>query len=672
MIDHTIVFEHNVWLVALAALLCTVGAWATSRFFQRMVDVRDEQRHLWLFLTALASGVTIWCTHFVAMLGYRPGATMTFAWGPTTLSLVIAVLGSAVGFWVAGGSDGGRGRPLIGGTVVGLAVASMHYVGMSAMRMPGEAMTWRAPLVIASVLLGVVPAGLGVHLARSARRHGTNLMWALFAASVLLLHFTAMGAMHVDGSMPMDMGSADLQARSALAITVAAMSFVTIGAGAVGYVIDTQSRASALERYRQLAMYDVLTGLPNRASLNEQLEREIEGSRQRGHRLGLAVIDVDNFKEINDVHGHPAGDELLRTLGARMADLVADHDGEVVARIGGDEFVALCRLEDGRTLQPFLDGLRRLTSAMVPVGTEVIVPRASIGAAVFPDDAADAEALVNNADLAMYRAKGDPLRDVCCYEAAVDERTRVRRGLIADLREALGRGELFLNYQVQTAVSTGEPRGFEALLRWRHPQLGLVSPAEFVPLAEDSRIIVPIGAWVLRTACLEAASWAKPYRISVNVSAVQLSEPGLIDTVREALAESGLEPGRLELEMTETAVFSDRERALTALQAIKALGVGVALDDFGVGYSSLDALRSFPIDRIKIDRSFFSGTGTPQQTVEIVQAVLSLGRTFGMSVLAEGIETDAQLALLSEAGCDEAQGYLFGRPTSPEDLLLSV
>jgi EAL domain-containing protein (putative c-di-GMP-specific phosphodiesterase class I)/NO-binding membrane sensor protein with MHYT domain/GGDEF domain-containing protein len=625
MIDHTIVFEHNVWLVALAALLCTVGAWATSRFFQRMVDVRDEQCHLWLFLTALASGVTIWCTHFVAMLGYRPGATMTFAWGPTTLSLVIAVVGSAVGFWVAGGSDAGRGRPLIGGTVVGLAVASMHYVGMSAMRMPGEAMTWRAPLVIASVLLGVVPAGLGLHVARSARRHGTNLMWALFAASVLLLHFTAMGAMHVDGSMPMDMGSADLQARSALAITVAAMSFVTIGAGAVGYVIDTQSRASALERYRQLAMYDVLTGLPNRASLNEQLEREIE-----------------------------------------------DHDGEVVARIGGDEFVALCRLEDGRTLQPFLDGLRRLTSAMVPVGTEVIVPRASIGAAVFPDDAADAEALVNNADLAMYRAKGDPLRDVCCYEAAVDERTRVRRGLIADLREALGRGELFLNYQVQTAVSTGEPRGFEALLRWRHPQLGLVSPAEFVPLAEDSRIIVPIGAWVLRTACLEAASWAKPYRISVNVSAVQLSEPGLIDTVREALAESGLEPGRLELEMTETAVFSDRERALTALQAIKALGVGVALDDFGVGYSSLDALRSFPIDRIKIDRSFFSGTGTPQQTVEIVQAVLSLGRTFGMSVLAEGIETDAQLALLSEAGCDEAQGYLFGRPTSPEELLLSV
>jgi EAL domain-containing protein (putative c-di-GMP-specific phosphodiesterase class I) len=269
----------------------------------------------------------------------------------------------------------------------------------------------------------------------------------------------------------------------------------------------------------------------------------------------------------------------------------------------------------------------------------------------------------------MYRAKRDPLHDICLYDATIDERIRLRRGLTADLREALGRGELSLHYQVQTSVATNQITGYEALLRWHHPTLGPISPAEFIPLAEDSGLIVPIGEWVLRTACAEAARWEPPHRVSVNVSAVQLSEPGLAETVRQVLDELGLDPARLELEMTETAVFSDRDQALRTVQEIKKLGVGVALDDFGVGYSSLDALRSFPFDRIKIDRSFFSDGGTPEQTVELVQAVLSLGRTFGMSVLAEGIETDDQLLLLSDVGCDEAQGYLLGRPAPLDEIV---
>jgi predicted signal transduction protein with EAL and GGDEF domain len=341
--------------------------------------------------------------------------------------------------------------------------------------------------------------------------------------------------------------------------------------------------------------------------------------------------------------------------------------------MGGDEFMVLCRLEDDHTLPNLLEELRQNTSRVIHLGGDhldgdALVPRLSMGAAVFPDDATDAEALLNNADLAMYRAKGDPLVDTCFYDATIDERTRLRRGLIADLREASERGELFLHFQAQASVASGETLGYEALLRWHHPQLGPISPAEFIPLAEESRLIVPIGEWVLRTACAEAARWEPPYRLSVNLSAVQLAEPGFAATILEVLLETGIAPDRLELEVTETAVFSDREQALRTLREIKELGVTIALDDFGVGYSSLDALRMFPFDRIKLDRSFFIGD-TRERTVALVETVLALGRIFGMSVLAEGIETDEQLALLSDTGCDEVQGYLFGRPKSLEEII---
>ncbi|WGL50465.1 EAL domain-containing protein [Nocardioides sp. BP30] len=672
-INHGAVADHSLALVGVAALVCLAGAWATSRFFQRLIDGEGDQRGAWLLLTALSSGVTIWCTHFVDILGYRPGVEMDLDWTMTGVSLLIAVAGSAAGFLLAAGAPRLPARPALGGAVVGLAVSAMHYVGMSAMHMPGS-MSWDPALIALSVALGIVPAVLALRAACSGARHGANRMCLLFAASVVLMHFTGMASMHHGSGMGAMAGAGtpmDQSSQYVLAVAIAAMSFVTIGAGMVGYLIDDRSRTASLERFRRLAMYDVLTGLPNRASLNDRLEVEIDRAIQQGGRLGLIVIDVDNFKEINDLRGHPAGDEVLRVLGARMAELTQDEEGAFIARMGGDEFVALCRLDGDRELTAFLENLRRVLAPSIQIGKDAIVPRASIGAAVFPDHADDAEALVNNADLAMYRAKSDPLHNVCLYDAAIDGRTRSLRGLSADLREALARDELFLHYQVQTAVETGEARGYEALLRWQHPQQGVISPTDFIPLAEETRLIVPIGAWVLRTACAEAVRWEPPYRLSVNVSAVQLSEPGLAQTVREVLAETGLPADRLELEMTETAVFTDRDNALRTLEEVKALGVGVALDDFGVGYSSLDALRTFPFDRIKIDRSFFSGSGTPQQTVELIQTVLSLGRTFGMAVLAEGIETDDQLALLSQAGCDEAQGFLFGRPTAMADILLS-
>jgi diguanylate cyclase len=572
---------------------------------------------------------------------------------------------------IAGNTRPSRVRTALGGLVLGLSIASMHYLGMRALRMPGM-MMWNWPLIALSVVFAVLCAVGALLAARSSLGQAQNLMAGLFVAAVVLLHFTGMSAMTImrnPGVGVMRSSGTD----TALAVAIAVLSLVTIGAGVMGYLIDSQSRSAAMERYRDLALSDVLTGLANRAHLNERLAREIARASEMGTRLGLCIIDVDGFKEINDLRGHLVGDEVLRRLATRMRKLTHDSDSVFVARMGGDEFTVLCRLEDDHTLPNLLEELRQRASRVIHLSGDhldgdALVPRLSMGAAVFPDDATDAEALLNNADLAMYRAKGDPLVDTYFYDATIDEQIRLRRGLIADLREAGGRGELFLHFQAQASVASGETLGYEALLRWRHPQLGLISPAEFIPLAEESRLIVPIGEWVLRTACAEAARWDPPYRLSVNLSAVQLAEPGLAATILGVLVETGIAADRLELEVTETAVFSDREQALRTLREIKELGVTIALDDFGVGYSSLDALRMFPFDRIKLDRSFFTGD-TRERTIALIETVLSLGRIFGMSVLAEGIETHDQLALLSDTGCDEVQGYLFGRPKSLEEII---
>jgi diguanylate cyclase (GGDEF)-like protein len=666
---HGVADQHDLTLVVVAGLLCLAGAWATSRFFRRMVEDGGTQRYGWLFLTVLASGVTIWGAHFVAMLGFDAGVQVVLDAPLTAASLLVAVVGSAAGFLLGATGDASSARPALGGVVVGVAVTSMHHVGMAAYR-PDGGVSWSAPLVVLSAALAVLLSAAAVHVARRAHRHGWDAMWVLFALAILALHLTGMSAAHVTpagagGGLPAP------ESRYALAISVAAVAFVILGAGTAGYLVDARNRAASTERFRRLVMQDVLTGLPNRASFNDRLDAEIGRAWERRGRLALVVLDVDNFKEINDLRGHSVGDEVLRALGSRFARLVGEVDGAFVARVGGDEFVATVRVDDAGALDSFLARLAQAQSAPVRVGAHVVPLRASTGVAVFPTDAPDAENLVNNADLAMYRAKRDPVQDVCFYDAAVDERTRQRRSLATDLREATDRGELFLHYQPQTTVRTGEVSGYEALLRWRHPSLGPVSPGEFVPLAEENGSIVPIGAWVLRTACAEAATWDPPLRVAVNVSAVQLAHTDLVETVRQALAESGLPAERLELEVTETAVFTDRQRARRALEELGEMGVGLALDDFGVGYSSLDVLRSFPFGRIKIDRSFFSGEATVAQTVELIHAILSLGKTFGMSVLAEGIETHDQLALLHEVGCEGAQGYLLGRPAPLEELLRS-
>ena len=409
-----------------------------------------------------------------------------------------------------------------------------------------------------------------------------------------------------------------------------------------------------------LALHDGLTNLPNRAQFDQKFDLALAEAEAGDDNLAVVAIDLDGFKEINDSYGHAAGDLVLRSLAERLSSML--RDGELVARVGGDEFAAIKRFTSMDALRDFIQRLENALFTHLKHDEMSVQTGASIGIAIYPEDGAERSKLLSNADLAMYRAKAEFDRHIAYYESEMDEHSRQRRAMARDLWTALDTNEFELVYQVQQSVQTGVITGYEVLLRWDRPGFGPVSPNDFVPVAEECGAISAIGAWVLSKACRDAATWPEPYKIAVNISAVQLGQIDLIELVRTELILSGLKPQRLELEVTETAIIGDKSRALHILRQIRAMGVSIAIDDFGTGYSSLDTLRSFPFDKIKLDRSFMSEVEDDEQSKAIVRAILALGRSLGVPVLAEGVETAKQLEFLCVEGCNEAQGYLLGRP----------
>ncbi|MGX4801526.1 bifunctional diguanylate cyclase/phosphodiesterase [Bradyrhizobium guangdongense] len=420
---------------------------------------------------------------------------------------------------------------------------------------------------------------------------------------------------------------------------------------------DVTERIRADERIAHLAHYDALTDLPNRVLMRGHLERRVAELAQ-GHPFAILYIDVDEFKGVNDSLGHEVGDELLRQVASRLRACVSGND--MVARLGGDEFAiikaASCDRDELSALAE-----RILASLRMPVDCkgQEITTDASIGIAIAPDHGDVIDDLLKRADLAMYAAKSEGRGTFRIFVPEYDDKARQRRQLELDLRQALVRGEFEVHYQPLVDLSANVVSGCEALLRWRHPERGMVSPADFIPVAEDTGLIGEIGEWVLRQACAEAASWPGDIHIAVNVSPVQFRFRTLALKVAAALAESGLAPERLELEITETVLIRDDEEALTILQQLRELGVRIALDDFGTGYSSLSYLHRFPFDKIKIDRSFISDIGEPEDSSPIVQAVVHMAAARHMATTAEGVETEAQREVLRQLGCSQMQGWLF-------------
>ncbi|MBC8037518.1 MAG: EAL domain-containing protein [Rhizobiales bacterium] len=430
---------------------------------------------------------------------------------------------------------------------------------------------------------------------------------------------------------------------------------------ALGAIIDSTERKRHEQHIHHLAHHDSLTGLPNRMLFHEQLDGALRRTAASGTGFALLLLDLDHFKTVNDTLGHPVGDGLIIAASERLKKCVRRND--IVARLGGDEFAII---QESATDSYNIDLLaHRLVAAMTET-FEINGHRINVGASVgitrAPEDGTDSESLLKNSDLALYRAKEDGRGTFRHFEPQMQLHLLTKRALELDLRNALKNEELVLYYQPIANIRTGATLGFEALLRWQHPDRGLILPAEFVPIAEGTGLIVPIGAWVLQQACQDATAWRQPLTVAVNLSGDQFKHGSIIGTVQRALAKSGLEPSRLELEITETVVLEHANEPLIALKALRALGARIAMDDFGTGYSSLSYLQKYPFDKIKIDQSFVRGLGSAPQNVAIVRAILAIGHSLNIRVSAEGVMTDEELAILRDLGCLEGQGYHFGKP----------
>jgi diguanylate cyclase (GGDEF)-like protein len=440
------------------------------------------------------------------------------------------------------------------------------------------------------------------------------------------------------------------------------------GGGWVATHLDVTEQRRSEAKIAHMAQHDALTDLPNRVLLRERMEHAIAVTRNGGLDLAVLMLDLDRFKEVNDTLGHPTGDSLLRAVAARLRECTTET--ALIARLGGDEFAVIDYVTNPAVEAAALaENIRKALCEPFDLGDHRVTVGTSIGIAIAPRDGNDSDVIMKSADLALYSAKSGGRGAFCFFEPELDELMHARRNLERDMRDAIAGRQFELHYQPFVSPATGKVNGFEALLRWHHPQQGLVMPSEFIPLAEETGLIVPLGEWVLRTACAEAAKWPAHVRIAVNLSPAQFRSKELVPVVIGALASSGVAPHRLELEVTETVIMHDSEAVFAVLGQLRELGVRIALDDFGTGYSSLSFLQKFPFDKIKIDRSFVNELSSARaEARHLARAVVRFAVSLGKTTTAEGVETKEQLDILCEEGCLETQGYYFSRPMPASDI----
>jgi diguanylate cyclase (GGDEF)-like protein/PAS domain S-box-containing protein len=771
-------FEHDWRLVALAGTVCLLASAVAISLFDRARASEGRARLVWIALDAIVSGCGIWATHFIAILAYDPGTSAGYSIRVTILSLIFAILITAIGLAIAA-SDARRVFAAIGGAIVGAGVAAMHYTGMMALELPAR-IVWVPEIVASSVVLGSLFGAAALVVAS-----GRDSVGRAVGASVLLTlaivshHFTAMGAVTLipdptlvseglnisptvlsfllagmaifllgislsvatmdrrnkgalneqkvlldsalenmtQGLAMFDaegrillfnerymamLGRTEQELRGRLLLDILreqkddgrwpaepdeffarlvadahagrgttrvmelrgrSMRIVTHPRRSGGWVAtfeDITEWQKAQDQISHMARHDALTNLPNRTLFREELERAIKLAK-RGDQLAVLCLDLDHFKKINDSLGHPIGDALLNEVATRLRGCLGA--GDTVARLGGDEFaiVQFCKDCDPTAVSALASHIVELLAAPYEIGGHQLVIGVSVGISLSPDDGTDPDLLLKNADLALYRAKGDGRGTYRFFEPGMDARAQARRMMEIDLRLALQRGEFEVHYQPIRDIASDEIAVCEALVRWRHPERGMIGPNQFIPIAEETGLIVQLGDWVLRQACRDAARWTSAC-VAVNLSPVQFRNPGLVANVKAALAEAGLPAQRLELEITESVLLQNSETTRETLLELRGLGIKISLDDFGTGYSSLSYLRSFPFDKIKIDRSFVSELATRKDSLAIIRAVAGLGKSLGMVTTAEGVETDDQLSVLSREGCTQAQGYLISKP----------
>ena len=697
--------SHDPWIVALSLVIATLAGYV-SLDLARRVRLQENGAAVWWWAGgSLALGSGIWAMHFVGMLAYSLPVQLGYTRGLTLVSWIAAVAVSAVALGIATRESLSAGRLVAGALVMGSGICAMHYTGMAAIDLaPG--IVWNVGLVAASAGIAIVASGAALAIFFMLRRvsEQRGLTWQVLAAvavglAISGMHYTGMAAAGFPvGAVCASAGSLSegylggLVATTSVALLLLALTASIFDANMqrrtrrLAYSLQTsneQLQVANAELQRR-AFMDPLTDLPNRMLFEDRLAHAVrrwarrdEGAPERGldragpDRLAVLFIDLDGFKQVNDSLGHAAGDLVLKSVGRRLQGVA--RAGDTVARVGGDEFLLL--VEEVSGLADAVEVARRVLKALgepLDVGGQRVEISASVGIVVHPDHG-QGDKLIAHADSAMYAAKRAGGNNYAVFESAMDADALARLTLQNDLRHAAALGQMHLHYQPKVDCRRGQIIGVEALLRWVHPLRGMIGPNEFIPIAERFGIMSSLGQWVIDEACRQIAEWADGglrMRVAINLSVHQLRETDLVARIAAALGRHRIDPSQLLCEITESVAMEDIGATHDTFDGLAHIGVFLSIDDFGTGYSSLSYLRRLPARQLKIDRSFIDDLEDNSDARAVVDAVIRLAHALGLTVVAEGVETEGQRTILGQLGCDELQGYFFARPM-PADRLLS-
>ncbi|HYQ50172.1 MAG TPA: EAL domain-containing protein [Pseudomonas sp.] len=677
--------SYSFSLVLISLCVAILASYTALDLTGRIATAKGRAVYLWMGGGALAMGIGVWSMHFIGMLAFSLPIDLGYDIGLTALSLLIAVLSSGFALWLVSQPSLPLLQLAFGALFMGAGISCMHYTGMAAMRMlPG--IDYDPTLFGASLAIAVGASAAALWIAFRLRQHTPyvrqirGLAATLMGLAIVGMHYTGMAAANFPAGSFCGALGGGLQG-DGLVYLVLITTLAVLAVALLTSVLDARLEARTAELARsltlanqeltQLALHDTLTSLPNRTLLSDRIEQAIGKVAEQGGCFALMFIDLDGFKPVNDAFGHHVGDLLLKAVAVRLRGHL--HSQDTLARIGGDEFVLLVELQEPDDAMDVAVKQVNLVSRPYRVAEHDLQLTASLGIVLYPGNGENQLELLRNADAAMYHAKSGGKNGYSFFDESMNSNARQQLQLLQDLRMALEQRQFRLHYQPKFDAQACQPIGAEALLRWEHPQHGLLLPDRFIGLAEKTGLIIPIGEWVLDEACRQMRQWLEQghgdWRMAVNLSALQFCHAGLVDSVARALRENRLPANHLTLEITETTAMHDADASLTVLQRLSDMGVDLSIDDFGTGYSSLMYLKRLPANELKIDRGFVRDLEQDSDDAAIVSAIVALGQALGLRIVAEGVETDGQQDFLTRLGCDSLQGYLLGQPVPAEQFM---
>lgn len=677
--------NHDVIFVGVSICVAILSSY-TALDMARRIASEQGRRAIWLASGAFVLGLGIWSMHFIGMLAFSLPILLAYDIVLTSCSLLIAIASSAVALWFVSRASLPNYQLCTGALLMGGGMTGMHYVGMSALKIvPGILYDWQ--LVSLSLIIAVMASAVALWLAFHLRLAAQNAVLWRAAASVVMggaiigMHYTGMAAAEFPEGSYCGAAPGGIN-HTGLAVFVTLITLFVIAIVLVVSLLDEKNKRTtarlsdslglAHSALTQLALYDPLTKLYNRTLLNDKIDQAIRSATRYERKFALLFLDLDGFKVINDAYGHHLGDQLLIMVATRIKGSVRAED--TIARLGGDEFVVMISIDDSADAATVASKLLENLRAPYTLYTLDLRVSVSIGIAIFPDDAADRHEILISADAAMYFAKENGRNGFCFFERSMNIDAQDHILLVQELQMAIERDQLELHFQPKFSARSERIIGTEALLRWRHPGRGLITPLEFLPLAEKTGLVIPIGYWVLENACRQLRAWHdlghRSWSVAVNLSALQFNHTQLAVQIDAILKKYQVEPGQLIIEVAELTAMKDIEKSLVILDQLSAMGVCISIDDFGMGYSSLMYLKRLPAKELKIDKAFIKEIANGPDDAAIISTIIGLGRILGMNVVAEGIETSDQLKFLTELGCDTLQGFFLGHPLPAGEVTL--